>query len=58
MASIQRESNGICGFWQMKNHTLAGKFGFVGNKMAFTMGKLLRLKAILLLTKAMKTLPI
>ena len=38
-ASGQRESNGVCGFWQMKNHTLAGNFGFVGKKMAFTLGK-------------------
>ena len=40
MASIQRESNGICGYWQMKNYTLAGNFGFVGKKLAFTLGKL------------------
>ena len=40
MAFGQRESNGICGYWQMKNYTLAGNFGFVGNKMAFTVGKL------------------
>jgi hypothetical protein len=26
--------------WQMKNDTLTGNFGFVGNKMAFTIGKL------------------
>ena len=28
------------GFWQIKNDTLTGNFGFVGNKMAFTIGKL------------------
>ena len=28
------------GFWQKKNDTLTGNFGFVGNKMAFTIGKL------------------
>ena len=27
-------------FWQIKNDTLTGDFGFVGNKMAFTIGKL------------------
>ena len=26
-------------FWQIKNDTLTGNFGFVGNKMAFTIGK-------------------
>ena len=45
MASGQRESNGVCGFWQMKNYTLAGNFGFVGNKMAFTTGKLTKIKS-------------
>ncbi|WP_445452464.1 hypothetical protein [Flavobacterium sp. 25HG05S-40] len=44
--------------WQIKNDTLTGNFGFVGNKMAFTIGKLTEIKAVLLLTKAMKTLPI
>ena len=43
-ASGQRESNGVCGFWQMKNHTLVGNFGFMGNKMAFTIGKLTKIK--------------
>jgi hypothetical protein len=28
------------GFWQIKNDTLTEDFGFVGNKMAFTIGKL------------------
>ena len=27
-------------FWQINNDTLTGNFGFVGNKMAFTNGKL------------------
>ena len=45
MASGQRESNGVCGFWQMKNYTLAGNFGFVGNKMAFTLGKFNKIKS-------------
>ncbi|MEL1241678.1 hypothetical protein [Flavobacterium flavipallidum] len=26
-------------FWQIKNNTLAWDFGFVGNEMAFTIGK-------------------
>jgi hypothetical protein len=26
-------------FWQIKKDTLAGSFGFVGRKMAFTIGK-------------------
>ena len=30
----------LWGFWQIKNDTLTGNFGFVGNKMAFTIGKL------------------
>ena len=46
----------VWGFWQIKNDTLTGDFGFVGNKMAFTIGKSLKLKAILLLTKAMQIL--
>ena len=29
----------------MKNHTLAGNFGFVGNKMALTIGKLTKIKS-------------
>ena len=29
----------VWGFWQIKNDTLTGNFGFVGNKMAFTIGK-------------------
>ena len=31
--------------WQMKNDTLTGSFGFVGNKMAFTIGKLSEIKS-------------
>jgi len=30
----------LWGFWQIKNDTLTGDFGFVGNKMACTKGKL------------------
>ena len=30
---------------QMKNDTLTGSFGFVGNKMAFTIGKLSEIKS-------------
>jgi hypothetical protein len=33
------------GFWQIKNDTLTGNFGFVGNKMAFTLGKLTEIKS-------------
>lgn len=33
------------GFWQIKNDTLTGDFGFVGNKMAFTIGKLTDIKS-------------
>ena len=32
-------------FWQIKNDTLTGSFGFVGNKMAFTIGKLSEIKS-------------
>ena len=32
-------------FWQIKNDTLTGNFGFVGNKMAFTIGKLTKIKS-------------
>ena len=32
-------------FWQIKNDTLTGSFGFVGNKMAFTIGKLTEIKS-------------
>jgi hypothetical protein len=31
--------------WQMKNDTLTGSFGFVGNKMAFTIGKWTEIKS-------------
>jgi hypothetical protein len=32
-------------FWQIKKDTLTGNFGFVGNKMAFTIGKLIEIKS-------------
>ena len=35
----------LWGFWQIKNDTLTGNFGFVGNKMAFTIGKLTEIKS-------------
>ena len=38
-------------FWQIKNDTLTGNFGFVGNKMAFTIGKLTELKLFYYLQK-------
>ncbi|AEW85349.1 hypothetical protein B0A78_08880 [Flavobacterium columnare NBRC 100251 = ATCC 23463] len=31
--------------WQIKNDTLTGNFGFVGNKMAFTLGKLTEIES-------------
>ena len=31
-------------FWQIKNDTLTGNFGFVGNKMAFTTIKLTEIR--------------
>ena len=34
-------------FWQIKNDTLTGDFGFVGSKNGFTTGKSLKVKAIL-----------
>ena len=33
-------------FWQIKNDTVTGSFGFVGSKNGFTIGKLLKDKAI------------
>ena len=33
-------------FWQIKNDTLTGDFGFVGSKNGFTIGKSLKVKAI------------
>ena len=33
-------------FWQIKNDTLTGDFGFVGSKNGFTTGKSLKVKAI------------
>ena len=35
----------VWGFWQIKNDTLTGNFGFVGNKMAFTIGKFNKIKS-------------
>ena len=35
----------VWGFWQIKNDTLTGNFGFVGNKMAFTLGKFNKIKS-------------
>ena len=35
----------LWGFWQIKNDTLTGNFGFVGNKMALTIGKLTEIKS-------------
>ena len=32
-------------FWQINNDTLTGNFGFVGNKMAFTLGKFNKIKS-------------
>lgn len=32
-------------FWQIKNDTLTGSFGFVGNKMAFALGKFNKIKS-------------
>ena len=60
MALAIRESNLQCGLWQMKNDTLAGFFGFWVLKMALAIGKTTTTlhKPFLVLTKAMKTLPI
>ena len=33
-------------FWQIKNDTLTGSFGFVGSKNGFTIGNSLKVKAI------------
>ena len=33
-------------FWQIKNDTLVGDFGFVGSKNGFTIGKSLKIKVI------------
>jgi hypothetical protein len=40
------------GFWQIKNDTLTGDFGFVGNKMAFTIGKLTETKSLFITYKS------
>jgi len=39
MASVFSLKQLLLVFWQIKNDTLTGNFGFVGNKMAFTLGK-------------------
>ena len=39
-------------FWQIKNDTLTGDFGFVGNKMAFTIGKLTVIKSLFITYKS------
>ena len=39
-------------FWQIKNDTLTGDFGFVGNKMAFTIGKLTETKSLFITYKS------
>lgn len=35
-----------------KNNTLAGDFGFVGNKIAFTKGKLIKIKSYFIIHKS------
>ena len=45
MASAFSLEQLLLGFWQIKNDTLTGNFGFVGNKMAFTIGKLTEIKS-------------
>ena len=39
-------------FWQIKNDTLTGDFGFVGSKNGFTKGKSLKVKAIFRIYKS------
>jgi hypothetical protein len=39
MASAFPQEQLLLIIWQIKNDTLTGDFGFVGNKMAFTIGK-------------------
>ena len=45
-------------FWQMKQDTLAGIFGFVGKENDFNQRQNSITKSFSLFTKAMKTLPI
>ncbi len=45
-------------FWQMKQDTLAGIFGFVGKENDFNPRQNRITKSFSLFTKAMKTLPI
>ncbi len=40
MASVFPLEQLLLFIWQIKNDTLTGSFGFVGNKMDFTIGKL------------------
>jgi hypothetical protein len=35
-----RESNYFFAFWQIKNDTLAGSFGFVGSKNGFNLSQI------------------
>ena len=39
MASGHRENNYFDSSWQIKNHTLAGFFAFMGREMALSIGK-------------------
>ena len=58
-ASAIRENNLSFGWWQMKNDTLAGSFGFVGTENGFNHRQInWTSKPFLVLTKAMQTLPI
>ena len=53
------ESNLLCDWWQMKNDTLAGFFGFVDTENGFNHRQINYIfKPFLVLTKAMQTLPI
>ena len=45
MASAFSLEQLLWGLWQIKNDTLTGNFGFVGNKMAFTIGKLTEIES-------------
>ena len=42
----------LLAFRQIKNDTLTGNFGFVGNKMAFTIGKLSEIKSHFIIYKS------
>ena len=45
MASAFPQEQWLLIIWQIKNDTLTGNFGFVDNKMAFTLGKLTEIKS-------------